>query len=189
MGHQQVIGKNKGWGGGHGYVRLWVFGYDGTTTAGHNITSSEMGHLYYEELGNVSRTGIDGSYPQANAGLENTGDFENLDGSANAIYYSGTDYADRENQCWSFNMGTGYQNPTYTFEGYGLNGLAIRSGQISAVPVPGAVWLLGSGLLGFAGVSRRKQQYQAIVHHCKRQGQQRLWLFYWGKWDLFVTAE
>ncbi|NDY73093.1 hypothetical protein DO021_15535 [Desulfobacter hydrogenophilus] len=32
---------------------LWDFGADGTTTAGFNITSSEMGHLYYEELGNL----------------------------------------------------------------------------------------------------------------------------------------
>ncbi|MCP4368694.1 MAG: hypothetical protein GY797_11375, partial [Deltaproteobacteria bacterium] len=29
----------------------YVFGYDGTTTGGYNITNSEMGHLYYDELG------------------------------------------------------------------------------------------------------------------------------------------
>jgi len=28
--------------------------------------------------------------------------------------------------------------------------------SISAVPVPGAIWLLGSGLIGLAGISRRK---------------------------------
>jgi hypothetical protein len=31
-------------------------------------------------------------------------------------------------------------------------------GQVSAVPVPAAVWLFGSGLLGLAGVSRRRKQ-------------------------------
>ena len=30
----------------------FVYGYDGTTTAGYNITSSQFGHLYYTELGN-----------------------------------------------------------------------------------------------------------------------------------------
>ncbi|MBT6225078.1 MAG: hypothetical protein HOI47_00320 [Candidatus Scalindua sp.] len=30
---------------------LYVWGYDGTTTAGYNITNSEMGHLFYTELG------------------------------------------------------------------------------------------------------------------------------------------
>ncbi len=29
-------------------------------------------------------------------------------------------------------------------------------GQVNVVPIPGAVWLLGSGLLGLIGVSRRK---------------------------------
>ena len=29
--------------------------------------------------------------------------------------------------------------------------------QVSAVPVPAAVWLLGSGLVGLVGISRRKQ--------------------------------
>jgi len=30
-------------------------------------------------------------------------------------------------------------------------------GQVSAVPVPAAIWLFGSGLLGLVGISRRKQ--------------------------------
>ncbi|MCP3873898.1 MAG: VPLPA-CTERM sorting domain-containing protein [Desulfobacteraceae bacterium] len=34
--------------------------------------------------------------------------------------------------------------------------MAVRCGQVSAIPVPGAVWLLGSGLFGLTGL-RRKQ--------------------------------
>jgi hypothetical protein len=30
--------------------------------------------------------------------------------------------------------------------------------QVTAVPLPAAVWLLGSGLLGLAGVARRKSK-------------------------------
>jgi hypothetical protein len=32
----------------------YVEGYDGTTTAGYNITTSEMGHLFYNELNNIA---------------------------------------------------------------------------------------------------------------------------------------
>jgi hypothetical protein len=31
----------------------YELGYDGTTTAGYNITSSEMGYMYYVNLGNL----------------------------------------------------------------------------------------------------------------------------------------
>ena len=41
-----------------------VHGYDGTTTAGYNITSSEMGHLLYTEVGNKGYYATDGTAPQ-----------------------------------------------------------------------------------------------------------------------------
>ena len=52
----------------------WVWGYDGTTTAGHNITSSEMGHLFYSELGNKGYYDTSGNY-QPGYGLTNKGPF------------------------------------------------------------------------------------------------------------------
>ena len=39
---------------------------------------------------------------------------------------------------------------------YGLNLVGTISGDLTAVPVPAAVWLFGSGLLGLVGVARRK---------------------------------
>ena len=36
-------------------------------------------------------------------------------------------------------------------------GWAVRSGDVGAVPVPAAVWLFGSGLLGLIGIARRKK--------------------------------
>ncbi len=36
-------------------------------------------------------------------------------------------------------------------------GWAVHSGDVSTVPVPAAVWLFGSGLLGLIGVARRKR--------------------------------
>ena len=35
--------------------------YDGTTTSGWNITSSEMGYMYYVNLGNIGMYGLDGT--------------------------------------------------------------------------------------------------------------------------------
>jgi len=34
---------------------------------------------------------------------------------------------------------------------------AVYSGDVSAVPVPAAVWLFGSGLMGLVGLDRRKR--------------------------------
>jgi hypothetical protein len=34
---------------------------------------------------------------------------------------------------------------------------------VSAVPLPAAVWLLGSGLLGLAGIGRRKKAAAAVA--------------------------
>jgi hypothetical protein len=127
-------------------------GYDGTTTAGYNITTSEMGHLYYEELGNLGYYDTSGNSPQTGWGLQQTGDFDNLIAS---WYWSGTEYADNPDRAWLFYMSHGYQH--YEFKSYYGYGLAVRSGHVSAVPVPGAVWLLGSGLTGLAALGRRKK--------------------------------
>jgi len=32
------------------------------------------------------------------------------------------------------------------------------AGNVSAVPVPAAIWLFGTGLIGLAGIARRKTQ-------------------------------
>jgi hypothetical protein len=42
------------------------------------------------------------------------------------------------------------------FEGFNFN--FNLHGNMTVVPVPAAVWLFGSGLLGLAGVARRKKK-------------------------------
>ena len=136
----------------------YVVGCDGTTTAGYNITTSEMGHLYYTELGNKGYYATDGTYPQDGWGLNNTGDFNNLIAS---WYWSGTEYADNPDYAWLLNLFHGNQ---YNY--YKPNrecGLAVRSGQVSAapVPVPGTMLLFSTGLAGLA-VLRRKRKGSCV---------------------------
>ena len=130
----------------------YVYGTDGTTTGGFNITTSEMGHLYYVALGNPGIYDTSGD-KNTEYGLIETGDFENL---VMKSYWSGTEceYTNLSGgHAWTFYMKNGNQvNIGTSSKAYGL---ALRGGQISAVPVPGAVWLLGSGLLGLAGIRRR----------------------------------
>ena len=130
----------------------YVYGTNGTTTGGYNITSSEMGHLYYTELGNLGYRDTSGNV-QSGYGLNNTGDFDNLIAS---WYWSGTEYATDPATAWHFGMRGGDQHNRNKGNSYEY-GLAVRSGQVSAVPVPGAIWMLGSGLISLVTLSRRKK--------------------------------
>jgi len=57
---------------------LHVYGFDGSTTAGYNITSSELGYMYYVNLGNIGYGATDGTVPQPGYGLNSTNYFINL---------------------------------------------------------------------------------------------------------------
>ena len=113
---------------------------------GHDQTTSEMGHLFYDELG------LNADYLPTTAEL-NAGKFDNLIAS---WYWSGTEHAGYPYDAWSFGMGCGYQQG-FSCKYNGAYGLAVRSGQVSAVPIPGAIWLLGSGLASMVALGRRRK--------------------------------
>ena len=132
----------------------YVFGYDGTTTGGYNITTSELGHLFYEGLGNIGFLDTNGDYVgDGNWGLKNTGDFDNLNYSNDWYYWSGTENVDTPCVAWEFDFYNGNQSVTFKNEWY--FGLAVRPGK--PVPIPGAFWLLGSGLAGLVSLRKRRQ--------------------------------
>ena len=120
-------------------------GQSGGDSYGYNCTGSEMGHLFYTELGGVARTSIATTH-NANYNL-----FQNVQSDS---YWSGTVYAPYIYYVWSFDFYDGNQlmgikgNPFYAW--------AVRPGDVAAVPLPAATWLFGSGLLGLIGVARRK---------------------------------
>jgi len=114
----------------------------GSLSYGYNCAASEMGNLFYNVLGNR-----EGS-------ISNTGPFSNVQSGG---YWSATEWAPVSHNAWFFDMGKGYQDWEAKRS---LNyAWAVQSGDVGAVPVPAAVWLFGSGLLGMVGVARRRQRY------------------------------
>jgi hypothetical protein len=144
----------------------FVEGYDGTTTAGYNITSSEMGYMYYVNLGNKGYYATDGTNPQPGWGLSNTSfesggpggptvSFQNLTPVATFIYsyWSGTEYSSNPNFAWFFRFDKGLQG--IDNKDAGPYTWAVRPGDVSGVPEPTTMLLLGSGLLGLWGARRK----------------------------------
>ena len=120
--------------------------------AGYNMTThSEMSNLWYNVLGNIPYYDTSGNGAQPGWGLISTGPFSNVQSNR---YWSATEYAPSPTSAWLFDMSNGSQglnsktNSPYAW--------AVQSGDVSAVPVPAAVWLFGSGLLGLLGVAKRK---------------------------------
>ena len=116
---------------------------------GYNQTGSEMGHLYYTELGNA-----------AGGPLINTGIFHNLPKfGAAGQYWTGTHYASDPGGSfsWSFHWYYGIMTPYDDVRNSRYAG-AVRSGDVAAVPIPGSIWLLGSGLAGLIGWRKKRRR-------------------------------
>jgi hypothetical protein len=105
-----------------------AFGYDGSTTAGFNITSSEMGHLFYKSLGNLGYYDTKGKVQAGWAGLKNVGPFKNLLPNS---YMSGTEYAAFPWHAWDFNMYFGAQGNMWFKPNFMCEALVVRPAKVT----------------------------------------------------------
>ena len=101
--------------------------------SGAGCTGSEMGHLF----------NVDG-ISSSSMGL-----FTNVQSDG---YWSGTEYAPLTSFAWYFDFHYGNQGSIFKSNSY--YALAVRDGDIAAVPVPAALWLFGSALMGLMGFRR-----------------------------------
>lgn len=115
---------------------------DGSTDSGINIAglNSELGHMYYANLGN-----------SAAGGLTNSGPFTNLQ---NFAYWSGTANPSYTDEALHFFTAFGDQGSSPQVSEY--YGWAVHSGNVAAIPEPqsAALLLTGLGLLAY----RRRQK-------------------------------
>ena len=128
----------------------YVGGVDGTTTGGLNITSSEMGHLFYTDLENNGTYDTSGVY-QPDYGLKNTGDFQNLKDS---WYWTGTEYSPNLGLAWHFVFSNGVQG--FNIESRNNYAIAVHPGNIASTantvvpePISSTLFLVGASVLGF----------------------------------------
>lgn len=114
---------------------------NGSTYYGDNCTGSELGDLFYVQL------------DMPNGGNASLSLFSNI--MTNSPYWSDTPHATTVGNFWAFNFGSGFQ---FVYPDTNQNSAwAVRTGDVSTVPIPAAAWLFASGLTGLAGVARRKK--------------------------------
>jgi hypothetical protein len=97
------------------------------------LEGNELGQLFYDELA--------GTYLNS---IPDTSFFNN---EQSFFYWTGTEFPlNKDNDGWAFYFGTnlGYQN--FGYKPFLLHVWPMSPGQVPAVPVPGAFWLMGSGL-------------------------------------------
>ncbi len=138
--------------------------FDGTTDIGYNISStqSELGYMFYQNLGNTGyfdTNGIPTDCLGTGLCLSNTGLFDNLESFA---YWTAVEYAPNTNSAWASYTNVGLQKSNDKSREYFA--WAVRTGDVApvsggdvgAVPVPAAAWLMGGALLGLVGVTRKR---------------------------------
>ena len=143
-----------------------LFGVGAISTLGGGLieTANVNGTGTLTIFDGLTSTSLTADLNWVDIGTFGTGGVINISGSVNltSISYGGTNTdllalanAGSGTQTTTFQF-TSPQSLTDLFETSSTVSSTSFSGSISAVPVPAAIWLFGSGLLGLAGIARRK---------------------------------
>jgi hypothetical protein len=129
----------------------WRLPDSDTSCSAYNCTGSELGNLFYNVLGGTAGSSIATNH-NSNYDL-----FTNVQSGLfqSGHYWTAVDYAPVPSNAWNFIMSTGYQSSDIKTNS--IYAWAVQSGN-AEVPVPAAVWLFGSGLLGLMGLGRQRRR-------------------------------
>lgn len=119
--------------------KLWALPSAGVNPEQANNHIGHFGQLFYNELGGTE------SYD-----IPTTANFINELGA----YWLGAEWGTFDpGWAWFFGTNGGDRFPVEKINHFDV--WAVSPGQVSTVPVPGAVWLFGIGLVGLLGLKRR----------------------------------
>jgi hypothetical protein len=97
------------------------------------LEGNELGQLFYDEL--------------AGTFLNSIPDTTYFNNEQSYYYWTGTEFPlNNDNNGWAFVFRTDIGHQNFGWKPFLLHAWAMSPGQVPAVPVPGAFWLMGSGL-------------------------------------------